>query len=199
MACAILKGLDAPADVSSATINFAAGEGAGEEGCQISDVKRQGERLEFTRLDAGLPFNNGLFYALNYAWVPVPAELARYMLTVTELPAGRYLVTADGRGVGTYSAPQLAEGVNIAFATTNAWEPGGPWDAQASLLKMVTEAKDNVQTAEYLGLLYAANGDATAQDTAESEQAVRDLEALQRSTARPHPYRFVIEPAAEQP
>lgn len=197
MAYAILKGLDAPADVSSATVNFATGEVAAEEGCRISEVKRKGERLEFTRLDAGLPFNNGLFYALNYVWVPVPSELAQYMLTVTDLPAGRYLVTADGRGVGTYSAQQLAEGVNMAFATTNAWEPGGPWDAQGSLLKLITEAKDNVQTAEYLAHVYDRHARPDADRSAVTDQAVADLEALQRTTARPRPYRFVIAPADE--
>jgi lysophospholipase L1-like esterase len=200
MAYAILKGLDAPADVSSATVNFATAEVAAAEGCRISEVKRERERLEFTRLDAGLPFNNGLFYALNYAWVPVPAELARYMLTITELPAGRYLVTADGRGVGMYSARQLAEGVNIAFATTNAWEPGGPWDAQASLLKLVTESKDNAQTAEYMAHLYDGNVRPDAEFSTETDQAVADLEALQRTIARPRSYRFVIKPAvAEAP
>lgn len=200
MAYAILKGLDAPRDVSSATVNFATAEVAAEEGCRISDVKREGDRLEFTRLDAGLPFNNGLFYALNYAWVPVPAELARYMLAVTELPAGRYLVTADDRGVGTYSARQLAEGVNIAFATTNAWEPGGPWDAQASVLKLVTEAKDNVQTAEYLTEEYRLPFGDRRQDPSVATAAapsVTALEQLQRRVAQPRPYRFAIEPALE--
>jgi hypothetical protein len=120
------------------------------------------------------------------------------MLTVTDLPAGRHLVTANGRGVGTYSARQLAEGVNIAFATTNAWEPGGPWDAQASLLKLVTEAKDNVQTAEYLGRLYDGNARPDADRSAVTDQAVADLEALQRTIARPRPYRFAIAPAASE-
>jgi lysophospholipase L1-like esterase len=198
MAYAILKGLDAPADVSSATVNAHTAEVASAEGCRISDVVRDGDRLEFTRLDAGLPFNNGLFYALNYAWVPVPSELARYMLTVTGLPAGRYLVTADGRGVGHYSAQQLATGINMAFATTNAWEPGGPWDAQASLLKLVTESKDNAQTAEYLAHLYDGNVRPDAKFSAETNKAVADLEALQRTIATPRVYRFVIAPAAAE-
>lgn len=202
MAYAILKGLDAPADVSSAMINFATGDVAAAEGCRISDVTREGDRLEFTRRDAGLPFNNGLFYALNYAWVPVPAELAQYMLTVTGLSVGRYLVTADGRGVGTYSAEQLAEGVNIAFATTSAWEPGGPWDAQASVLKLITEAKDNVQAAAYLAEMYRLRfGDTREEPTAvlTSRPSIAELEVLQRKAARPRSYRFVITPAVETP
>ena len=51
--------------------------------------------LEFTRLDEGLPFNYGIFYALNYRFVPVPNELNRYLLCVKNLPKGSYEVSAD--------------------------------------------------------------------------------------------------------
>ena len=53
--------------------------------------------LEFSRLDRGLPFNYGIFYGLNYRYVPVPDQLNRYTLTVTNLPKGQYEVTANGR------------------------------------------------------------------------------------------------------
>ena len=198
MAYAILKGLDAPADVSSAAVHFETGEVEAAENCRISDVVRHEDRLEFTRLDSGLPFNNGLFYALNYAWVPVPSDLARYMLTVSGLPERRYDVSANGRGIGTYTARQLADGVNVAFATTNAWEPGGPWDAQASTLALVTESKDNTQTAAYLRRHYNQEVPDDPRFLMETAEAVQALETLQRTIAGPRPYRFVIAPAAEK-
>ena len=64
MAFAILKGWNAPADVSSATVDFAEGKLMTADGCQVTKIRRDGERLEFTRLDEGLPFNHGIFFAL---------------------------------------------------------------------------------------------------------------------------------------
>ena len=101
-------------------------------------------RLEFDRLDEGLPINFGRFGALKFRYIPIPEELNRYRLTVKNLPAGRYAVTVDGRKVGTWTSGQLAAGVNIASATANGWEPGGPWDAQAWIVREVTEARSQI-------------------------------------------------------
>src|SRR5262249_38297315 len=135
MAFAILKGLGAPADVSSASVDFAAAKATEVHSCRISEIAVDGQTLEFTRLDEGLPINFGLFGALNFLYVPIPSELNRYLLAVTNLPAGQYQLTVDGRSVGKYAHGQLAQGVNISSATTDAWQPGGPWDAQAGALK----------------------------------------------------------------
>ncbi|MBI3468150.1 MAG: hypothetical protein HY000_34525 [Planctomycetes bacterium] len=132
MAFAILKGLGAPADVSSATVDFETVSATEASGCRISDVKADDAGLEFTRLDDGLPINFGLFGALNFRFVPFHTELNRTMLMVRNLPAGKYLLSVDGREVGKYAHNQLAKGVNISSATSNAWQPGGPWDAQAT-------------------------------------------------------------------
>ena len=59
MAFAILKGLGAPSDVSSATLDFADSRLVAAEGCEVTKISREGERLEFTRRDEGLPFNHG--------------------------------------------------------------------------------------------------------------------------------------------
>ena len=98
-------------------------------------------RLEFDRFDDGLPINFGLFGALQFRYVPVPEELNRYMLTVKNLSEGRYDVAADDRPLGQFTARKLAEGVNLSSATADGWEPGGPWDAQAWILKDMTEAQ----------------------------------------------------------
>lgn len=153
-------------------------------------------RLSFTRLDEGLPFNNGLFYALNYAYVPLQ-QLNGYTLAVTTLPAGRYTLTVDGRGVGTYAAAQLAKGINIASATISAWQPGGPWDAQATLVKSLTEARHELQTAALLGTLTLNDHAAFRSLHSGIEPANQQLIDLQRRAAAPQPYRFVLKRAAD--
>lgn len=197
MAYTILKGLGAPAEVSSATLDAAEGKLIEAAGCQISDVKRNAERLEFTRLDAGLPFNYGLFYALNFRFVPVHDQLNRYQLCIKNLPEGRYDVTADGRGVSDFTAGQLAQGVNISSSTTSGWQPGGPWNAQANSLQSLTDARHHLAAGLLLSGLYLPDSQSTAELVRQAAPANEQLEALQHTAAKPRPYRFVIEKASE--
>jgi lysophospholipase L1-like esterase len=194
MAFAILKGLGAPAHVSLAEVDATQGKVVRASGCKVTDVRSRDGGLEFTRLDDGLPFNYGIFYGLNYRYVPVTDELNRYLLAVTGLPAGRYEVTADGRSAGAFTAAQLAAGVNIASTTADPWQPGGPWNAQANLLKRLTDARHEV------GLANVEAG-ATMPGRPVTEEFGKQAAALderivesQRAVARPRPYRFVVRP-----
>ena len=195
MAFAILKGLGAPADVSSATLDFAEAKVVAADGCEVTKVNRDGERLEFTRLDEGLPFNHGIFFALHYRFVPVPAELNRYLLSVKNLPAGKYDVSADDRAVGSFTAAQLSEGVNIASTTANAWQPGGPWNAQADALVHVTNARSELAVGNLLGRLHLSNNPLVEELATATQPTNVRLEELQRLIAKPRPYRLVVQPA----
>ena len=195
MAFAILKGLGAPADVSTATIDFAESKLLAANGCEVTQITREGERLQFTRLDAGLPFNHGIFFALHYRFVPVPSELNRYLLSVKNLPVGKYDVSADDRAVGSFTAAQLSEGVNIASTTANAWQPGGPWNAQADALVHLTNARSELAVANLLGRLHLTTNPLIEELAATTQPTNERLEELQRLVARPRPYRFVVQPA----
>lgn len=198
MAYAILKGLDAPAEVSSARIDAVGPRVAAASRCTITDLVRRDDRLAFTRLDEGLPFNYGLFYALHYRFVPVPDELNRYLLQVEGLSEGRWELTVDGRGVGTFTAGQLARGVNLSFATANAWQPGGPWDAQASVLKPLTDARHELATARALSRAYLPTSDLLDQLAPGAKQTDEQLIALQRLAVQPRPYRYVLRKVEEK-
>lgn len=193
LAYAILKGWRAPADVSSCVLDAADGRLLNAAGCKVTDIRVTGERLEFTRLDDGLPFNYGLFFALHFAFVPMPNEMNRYLLTVKNLPDGKYVVTADGRAVGTFSARNLSDGVNIASTTANAWEPGGPWNAQANVLMSLTNARGELGAALVQAHLYLGSGTTPAELERQAVESDRRLEADQRLIAKPRPYRFVVE------
>ncbi|AMV40680.1 hypothetical protein [Planctomyces sp. SH-PL62] len=193
MAFAILKGLDAPADVSSATLDADGPRAVEAVGCSVSGLAGDASRLEFDRLDAGLPLNLGLFGALQYRFIPVPDELNRYMLTIRNLPDGDYAVHADGRALGTWPARRLAEGVNLASATADGWEPGGPWEAAAWALAELTEARTKLFQSK-LGLAHHLPGSPVlpAFDEQAAEINAR-LEALQHAIVAPRPFHFVVE------
>ena len=198
MAYAFLQGFNAPGEVSQAEIDIPTKK-VTSVGCQISDIRQLDEGCEFTRLDDGLPFNNGLFYALNFAYVPIHREFNAYRLKVTGLADGKYEITVNGRSTAKFTAKQLAAGVDIASTTTSAWQPGGPWDAQATVLRSLTEARHEVDTARLLSRLYLAGQPLVAELDGKSQAAEEELVELQRLAARPRPYHFVIRPPAEGP
>jgi hypothetical protein len=195
MAYAILKGLGAPREVSSATIDASAAKATAGTGCTISNVTGSPQRLEFDRLDNGLPFNRGLFFNLNFFAIPLPDEMNRYLLKVSGLKPGKYTIDVDERALGTFTAEQLTAGVNLASATADPWQPGGPWDAQAWALNYLTEARNETVMIDKLQNQYLKgnpNRDAVMKQIAELNDRI---ESAQRSVARPQKYHFVISPA----
>ena len=185
MAFAILKGLGAPAEVSAASVDANGPKLISATGCRLSNLRGQmGEKdgtLEFDRLDDGLPVNFGLFGALQFRFVPIPDELNQYMLSVASLPTGRYDVLVEGRPLGAWSEKQLAAGANIASATADGWEPGGPWDAEASVLISMTDARDQIANAERLLDHYLPKHPDRIELHAQSREINLRIEALQRS------------------
>ena len=196
MAFAILKGLGAPAEVSAVSIDAKGPAVITAEGCKMTNL-RGGKEIEFDRFDEGWPINFGTFGALNFWYIPFPAELGRYMLTVTGLDPGSYEVLAGNRKLGKFSDKQLAAGMNIAFSTANAWEPGGPWDAQAAALMRVTDARFEITVTQWHMDHFAAEHPAIESLRAEMARTAEQLDALQRSMAKPYPVHFLIRPAAD--
>jgi lysophospholipase L1-like esterase len=196
MALAILKGLGAPAEVSAATIDAKGPQLVTASGCTISGVKNE-SGLEFDRLDEGWPINFGALGALNFVYVPYPDQLGRYLLTVTHLDAGAYEVLAGGRLLGHYSEKQLAAGVNLAFATANGWEPGGPWDAQSAELAMVTNARFEIAGSESYAAHFSHAHPQHDALRADSNQILAQLESLQRKVAHPFPVHFLLRPVGK--
>ena len=161
----------------------------------MTHIQREDGRLEFTRLDSGLPFNHGIFFALHYRFVPVPNELNRYLLSVKNLPAGKYDVVSDDRAVGSFTAAQLRDGVNIASTTANAWQPGGPWNAQADALVALTNARSELEVANLLGRLHLGTSPLVGELATATQPTNARIEELQRLVAKPRAYRFVIQSA----
>lgn len=197
MAYAILKGLGAPADVSAVDIDARRPNSALTTGCAVSRLRGGGEGVEFVRLDKGLPLNLGLVGLLSYRFVPIPDELNRYMLKVRNLDEGRYEVEVEGRVIGKYSSRELGEGINIASATTDGWEPGGPWDAQAAVLRSLTDARSDVTSARKTAFAFLKPAARYDEAKAEADRLNANIEVAQRAAARPRPNRFVVRKAVK--
>lgn len=76
------------------------------------------ETFDFDYAPKALPLPvTDLYKAIEKVW-PVTERLNREMLTVKNLPTGRYALKADGREIGRYSAAELAAGVNLALLDT---------------------------------------------------------------------------------
>jgi lysophospholipase L1-like esterase len=191
MAHAILKGLGAPEEVSSCTIDATGERVVESRDCTISQVSRDEKGVRFTRSDQGLPFNNGAFAAFSYRFVPIQ-EINAYRLKATNLDPGTYDLVVDGRAVGSYDADRLSGGIDIASATADGWQPGGPWDAQATMLKSLTEARHELDLALQSGEKTLPESDLLPALRKETEAANERLETMQRLVAKPRPYEFVL-------
>lgn len=195
MAFAILKGLGAPADVSSVSLDAKDAQLLAGEGCKVSAIEGNDQRLEFTRLDEGFPLNGQTFFGLHFRFIPIHEQLNRYMLQVKSLAKGQYDLVVDGRKVGSYSSDQLEIGVNISSATPDPWQPGGPWDAQANILHSLTEARDKLDLSCRLASAHLPKQELTQRYLEESRTANQQLEEMQRLIAKPRPFRFVLQKA----
>lgn len=201
MAFAILKGLRAPAEVSSVSIDCQGPTLLHARGCKVDGLSGGATRVEFTRLDEGYPLNwEPLWPFISYRWIPIPEELNQYLLTVRGLPTGRYEILADDRSLGSFPREDLERGVNLCSATADGWQPGGPWDAQAGLLKSATAARWELFLAQRgaSNFLTASPNLPALRD--QLDRTMSELVSLQRLIVRPTPIRFMVRPASpEQP
>lgn len=195
MAWAMLKGLGAEAEVSDAVVDAAAEKVVSATGCKVTDVKKLADGVTFVRKDFGLPMNLGVLSALQYRFIPVPDTLNGYRLTVKGLAAGRYSVSAAGRGLGTWDAKQLAEGLNISSATADGWQPGGPWDAQSDIVKEIVDARDKLWMGGRVQAQHNDTNPKSASLATDFDRIDQQLTKLARAQARPYPYRFEVRAA----
>jgi hypothetical protein len=122
----------------------------------------------------------------------VPDTLNGYQLTVKGLAAGRYAISVEGRGLGTWDAKQLADGLNISSATADGWQPGGPWDAQSDIVKELVDARDKLWMGGQFRAQHNDTNPKARQLAAEFKRLDEQLTELARAQAKPYPYRFEV-------
>jgi len=114
MAWAILKALGAPALVSRAEIDGAAGKVVTVEGCRVDNIKADKGTVSFDRLDDALPMPVDPKAESALKLAPILQDLNRYELQVTGLPDGTYELSIDGESAAKASSEDLAKGWNLA-------------------------------------------------------------------------------------
>lgn len=150
MAHAILTGLNAPAQVSSAEIDAAGGDPKAQ-GCKVENLKRDGGTLAFDRTDEALPLPVQKDWVSLLPYVNQLKDLNLYGLKVTGLAAGKYSLTIDGAEVASYSSEELAAGVNLGNLTT------GPIHAQGQKVFDAIGAKNQIVHQRFRGVVMYQN------------------------------------------
>lgn len=199
MAWAILKGLGATPEVSTANIDAAGQKVVSAERCHIDHLQAAGKSVSFDRLDEALPMpiDERAESALKLA--PILEDLDRYELKVTGLPPGNYTVTIDGQAAGKTSAEELAKGWNMANAQ-------GPITDQARELLRLVFTKNNVyfrrwREVQLFNLPTWLRGPEIEakrnEETARLDHQISEIETEINTVRKPKTHHFEVKPAAD--
>ena len=189
MAAALLKALGADGFVSSASLD-AAGKLNEAKGCTIDQIKAEGGRLEFDRLDQRLPFplpDDGVA-ALRLD--PTILELSQYTLKVTGLKDGSsYTLKLNGVPVLVAPAKTFEAGVNLtALGTSAGSKQVSPVVAQSRAILGAVAAKEAL-VSQWRGLSQKAHADGAPAELKEQLAAlgkkVAEADEKIRKVARP--------------
>jgi len=192
MAEALLKAWNAPAMVTAVEIDAAKAQAVRTENAAVSDLK-ESNGLTWTQSDKALPMpldlkdpvmklavqNSDFLRAVD--WQP---------LKVTGLKGQRYVLKIDGEQAGTFSAQQLADGLNLAELPT-------PMVRQAQAVHDLTLKHNNLHAVRWRELQVAL----AQQPLPHLPQAIEALDSLeadlvtqQRMLAQPKPHRYELLP-----
>jgi hypothetical protein len=194
MAEALLKGWNAPAVVSSVTLDAAGARVASAENAAVSEVSREGNGLSWTETENALPLpltRNNATQSLLFELTDIEQALDEEPLRVTNLDAGSYSLTIDSTPVGSFTAEQLASGINLANYPT-------PMFHQAQRVSWMVRDRDE---AHYIHLrMHVRNADTGLEDGADRMQAFEDsLEDSIYAEAAPRAHRFELKPLSTTP
>ncbi len=199
MAWAILRGMHAPAEVSSLEINVKGKKVVSATNCKVKDLKIDGGGVSFVRIDNALPWpipQAGRFVLKVPDFDPIQ-DLSRYMLTVKGLnPGGSYELKIDGQPSAKFTAGQLSKGVNLTLQA-------GPITKQALLVRQEVINKNRIffNSWRHVKLYHLPRWLNTPQTRAlkqkELDRLAKELknaEARINATRAPKPHRFEIIP-----
>ena len=185
----MLKGWNAPALVSSVTIDAKGGHQVNAENATVSDWQADGSTLRWTEMENGLPLPMNKDNATT-AWllrVTDIQELNQEPLRVTGLAAGQYTLSIDGRSIGTFAAEDFERGINLAEYNT-------PMRQQAQRVSWMVRDHDETH---YIHLrMRVRNADTGVEDGADRMQVFEDsLEDSIYAEAAPVSHKFEVKPA----
>lgn len=192
MAAALLKAWNAPALVSSVTIDARAKRVTKYENAGVVNVQFAAG-VTWTQTDDALPMPIDMsdpVMALAVNSSDFVDTLNRQIVQVEGLPAGPYTLRIDGSEVVTRTAAEWARGVNLATLRTPMWE-------QAMRVHSLTLKHTGIHQARWRTLQVPLAKDVTetmADGLAALDKVESELIARQRAMAIPKSHRFELVP-----
>jgi len=192
MAEALLKGWNAPALVSSVTVDAHAVRAVEELNASVEPIVSDNGTLRWTELENALPLpltRDNATQALLFDLTDIEHQLDEEPLRVTNLAPGDYALNIDNHYIGSFSAEELAGGINLADYPT-------PMFHQAQRVSWLVRDRDE---AHYIHLRMRVRAfEAGTQGKPDVMQAFEDsLEKSIYETAAPRPHVFEISPASK--
>ncbi len=192
MAQQLLKAWGAPSLVSSVEIDAAKKQVTDTQNTAVTGASFA-DGVAWTQLDTVLPMPVDMtdpVMALAVNSSGFQETLNRQMLQIRGLSAGKHTLFIDGEVAGTYTAKELADGVNLARVETPMW-------AQALRVHELTLTRANVHNTRWRNVevpledenLASVAGAITALD-----RVTEDVRVQQRAAAQPVAHRFEVKP-----
>lgn len=189
MAESLLKSWNAPALVSSVTITANSKAAPSAQNAEVTDFKRLKGRVTWTQTDDALPLpfpsaDLDPVLGLVIKNTDLVSALDQEQLKIAGLTAGRYDLRIDGRSIQTYSAEQLASGINLATLDT-------PMLEQALLVAYGIEKKNAIEAA-YFKIIYPSLEAESSPVGKALAASLQTAETRVRIDAQPRPHSFEV-------
>jgi lysophospholipase L1-like esterase len=207
MAETLLKGWNAPALVSSVTIDARALKAEDTKNASVDGVERDQETLSWTETEGSLPLPLYEYIepiALLMQLTDFKQQMNQEPLRLTGLRAGQYNLAIDGHSMGSFSADELAVGINLADLST-------PMKTQARQVGWIVRDRDQAQQIHmrmlmdlaHVNRMHMATGNADT-EAQEGKPDVFDtfensMEDLAYKMAVPKPHKFQLSRVVAQP
>lgn len=190
MAEAILKGWHAPAVVSAVAIDARSAKAHELDNTTVDSVQRADNTLTWTQNDDALPLPmlpDNRVQSLLLHLTDIQQALNQENLRVTNLTDGSYDLSIDGQHIGSFTAEELAHGINLAEYNT-------PMRQQAQRVSWnVRDLAEGDYIHSRMRIAEALTG---AEDGVDRLQAYDDsLEDAIYAQAAPVPHQFELKPA----
>jgi lysophospholipase L1-like esterase len=192
MAEALLKAWNAPAVVTDVEIDAGRKEPVRQQHTHVADL-HSGKGLSWMQTDDALPMPIDMRdanVALAIRSSDFVEALNQQPLKVRGLTAGRYTVKIDGEAAGSFTAEQLAGGINLASLPT-------PMARQAAEVHALTLRHNNIHSTRWRQVQVPLEKDNTAH-LLKALDALDELEAdllkEQRAAAQPRPRIYEVVP-----
>ncbi len=197
MAAALLKGWNAPAVVSAASIDAARLSATETMNTELTQIRKSKTGvITWTQIDRALPLPfpakaSDPVVHLALAASRLVDELDQETLRLGNLRPGNYELRIDDRLIGTFTDAQLSAGLNLALMET-------PMLAQSRLVALDNDCKNGLEATRFQ-LVRSPLDFPTEEAAAKLDRAVLDADAQQRADAQPLPHRFSVAPVGNAP